>query len=119
MGIELRHRDIDGYGMTDMGWEIHPRGLEKVLKYASKLKVPLIVTENGIATRDTEQKVKFMRDHVEILEKTIRNGIDVRGYFYWTLIDNYEWLQGLDTRFGLYRVDFETLQRLCGEETDT
>ncbi|MEW6739622.1 MAG: glycoside hydrolase family 1 protein [Nitrospirota bacterium] len=52
MGVELRHRDIDGYGLTDMGWEIHPHGLEKVLRYASRLNVPLIITENGIATHD-------------------------------------------------------------------
>jgi beta-glucosidase len=112
LGAELRHRDIGGYGLSDMGWEIHPRGLEKVLKYASKLKMPLIITENGIATKDPEKKVKFMREHVDVLEKVIRNGIDVRGYFYWTLIDNYEWLQGLDTRFGLYKVDFKTLRRI-------
>jgi beta-glucosidase len=74
--------------------------------------VPLIITENGIATNDPEKKVKFMREHVDILERCIRNGIDVRGYFYWTLIDNYEWLQGLDTRFGLYKVDFKTLRRI-------
>jgi len=111
MGIELRHRDIDGYGLTDMGWEIHPRGLEKVLRYASKLNVPLIITENGIATRNDRKKIKFMKAHIDVLEKCIRNGIDVKGYFYWSLIDNYEWLQGLDARFGLYKVDFKTLER--------
>jgi beta-glucosidase len=108
---ELRHRDIDGYGLSDMGWEIHPRGLEKVLRYASKLKVPLIITENGIATRDNQKKIRFMRSHIDALEKCIKNGIDVQGYFYWSLIDNYEWLQGLDARFGLYRVNFDTLER--------
>jgi beta-glucosidase len=46
-----------------------------------------------------------------MVEKSLRNGLDVHGYFYWTLIDNYEWLQGLDVRFGLYRVDFSTLKR--------
>lgn len=111
MGIEMRHRDIDGYGLTDMGWEIHPRGLEKVLRYASRLQVPLIITENGIATRDGEKKIKFMKRHVDVIEKCIREGMDIRGYFYWSLIDNYEWLQGLDARFGLYKVDFETLER--------
>jgi beta-glucosidase len=111
MGVELRHRDIDGYGLTDMGWEVHPRGLEKVLRYASKLNVPLIITENGIATRDDQKKIKFMKRHIDVLEKCIKDGIDVRGYFYWSLIDNYEWLQGLDARFGLYKVDFDTLKR--------
>lgn len=111
MGVELRHRDIDGYGLTDMGWEIHPHGLEKVLRYASRLDVPLIITENGIATRDDQRKIKFMKRHIDVLEKCIKEGLDVRGYFYWSLIDNYEWLQGLDARFGLYKVDFDTLKR--------
>jgi beta-glucosidase len=111
MGIELRHRDIDGHGLTDLGWEIHPYGLEKVLTYASKLNMPLIITENGIATRDDMKKIKYMKTHIDVLEKCIRKGIDVRGYFYWSLIDNYEWLQGLDARFGLYKVDFDTLER--------
>ncbi|MDQ7787948.1 MAG: family 1 glycosylhydrolase [Thermodesulfovibrionales bacterium] len=111
MGVELRHRDIDGYGLTDMGWEIHPRGLEKVLRYASKLDVPLIITENGIATHSSRKKIRFMKSHIDILERCVRKGMDVRGYFYWSLIDNYEWLQGLDSRFGLYTVDFTTLER--------
>ncbi len=111
MGVEMRHRDIDGYGLSDMGWEIHPRGLEKVLHDASRLNVPLIITENGIATRDSQKKIAFMRDHVDAVERCIRWGMDIRGYFYWSLIDNYEWLQGLDARFGLYRVDFDTLER--------
>lgn len=111
MGVEMRHRDIDGYGLTDMGWEIHPHGLEKVLRYASKLNVPLIITENGIATHDCQKKIRFMRRHVDAVERCIKDGIDVRGYFYWSLIDNYEWLQGLDARFGLYKVDFNTLER--------
>jgi beta-glucosidase len=111
LGVELRHRDIDGNGLTDMGWEIHPHGLEKVLRYASRLKVPLLITENGIATRDGQKRIKFMKRHIDILERCLKNGIDVRGYFYWSLIDNYEWLQGLDARFGLYTVDFNTLER--------
>jgi beta-glucosidase len=111
MGVELRHRDIDGYGLTDMGWEVHPHGLQKVLRYASRLNVPLIITENGIATHDCQKKIKYMKRHIDVLEKCIKDGLDVRGYFYWSLIDNYEWLQGLDARFGLYKVDFDTLER--------
>jgi beta-glucosidase len=111
MGIEMRHLDIEGHGLTDMGWEIHPYGLEKVLRYASKLNVPLIITENGIATRDCQKKIKFMKKHVDVVEKCRQKGMDIRGYFYWSLIDNYEWLQGLDARFGLYTVDFKTLER--------
>jgi beta-glucosidase len=111
MGVELRHRDIDGYGLTDMGWEIHPHGLEKVLKYASKLSVPLIITENGIATKSNRRKIRFIKAHIDTVERCKKKGLDVRGYFYWSLIDNYEWLQGLDAQFGLYRVDFNTMER--------
>jgi beta-glucosidase len=111
MGVELRQLDIEGHGLTNIGWEIHPRGLEKVLRYASRLNLPLIITENGIATHDSEEKVKYMKRHIDVVERCLKNGFDVRGYYYWTLIDNYEWLLGLDARFGLYRVDFKTLER--------
>ncbi len=111
---ELRHRDLGGHGLTDLGWEVHPEGLERVLEYASRLRdqdgrqVPLIITENGIATHDEDKRIKFIKMHVDAVEKCIGRGMDIRGYFYWSLMDNYEWLQGLDARFGLYRVDFES-----------
>jgi beta-glucosidase len=111
MGVELKHQDIDGNGLTDLGWEIHPNGLTKVLKYACRLGVPLIITENGIATGDDRIKTRFIRKHVDIVEKCLKQGMDIRGYFYWSLMDNYEWLQGFNARFGLYRVDFDTLER--------
>jgi beta-glucosidase len=111
MGVELRHQDTDGHGLTDTGWEVHPRGLERVLRYASKLKVPILITENGIATRDDQKKIKFIKGHVDVLERCLESGIDVRGYFYWSLIDNYEWLRGFDARFGLYSVNFSTFER--------
>jgi beta-glucosidase len=111
MGVELLYHDQEGHGITGLGWEIHPRGLEKVLRYASRLNLPLYVTENGIATHNTEEKVKYMKKHVDVIERCLRDGLNVKGYFYWTLLDNYEWLQGLDARFGLYRVDFDTLER--------
>jgi len=111
MGIEMMFKDRDGHGLTDTGWEIHPDGLEKVLKEASRLNIPLIITENGIATSNDEIKIRFIRKHVEILERCIKNGMDIRGYFYWSLIDSYEWLYGFQARFGLYQVDFDTLER--------
>lgn len=111
MGVELRHLDIDGHGLTNLGWEVHPRGLAKVLRYASRLNLPIVITENGIATHDSEEKVKYMKRHVDVIERCLKEGLDIRGYYYWTLIDNYEWLQGLEARFGLYRVDFKTLKR--------
>lgn len=110
--VEFRHRDIDGHGLTDMGWEIYPKGLKKVLKEASKLNVPIIITENGIATKDDNKKIEFIKAHIDVIETAIKEGINVKGYFYWSLIDNYEWLHGLDARFGLYRVDFKNYRRI-------
>lgn len=111
MGVELIYKDREGHGLTDMGWEIHPKGLEEVLKEAWKLHIPLIITENGIATTDDEQKTKFIEKHIEVLKGCLKKGMDIRGYFYWSLIDNYEWFEGFGARFGLYQVDFDTLER--------
>lgn len=109
--VELRHRDVRGYGLTDLGWEVHPEGLERVLRYVSRLGVPLIITENGIATKDDQRKIRFIRMHLDALQRCVKAGLDIRGYFYWSFIDNYEWLEGMDARFGLYRVDFTTMER--------
>ncbi len=111
MGLELKYEDRDGHGLTDMGWEIHPRGMARALREASRFHLPMIVTENGIATRDSQKKMKFIKSHVDTLENCLRGGMDIRGYFYWSLMDNYEWLKGLEAQFGLYSVDYETLER--------
>jgi beta-glucosidase len=52
-----------------------------------------------------------MKRHVDVVERCLKDGLDIKGYYYWTLIDNYEWLQGFDARFGLYQVDFDTFER--------
>ena len=111
MGVELKHKNVEKQGVSDMGWEIHPHGMERVLRAVSKLHVPIIVTENGIATDDDRKKEKFIKSHVDVIEGCLKKGIDVKGYFYWSLLDNYEWLRGFDARFGLYHVDYETLKR--------
>lgn len=108
--IDIVYQDRGG-GLSDMGWEIYPKGLLKVLKYASKLRIPLIITENGIATSDDFKKILFIKAHLKILRDAITSGIDVKGYFYWSLIDNYEWFVGLNAKFGLFRVDEKTFKR--------
>jgi beta-glucosidase len=95
-----------------MGWEEHPEGLAGVLREAATVGVPLMLTENGIATTDEARKISFIRRHVAALDAARRDGIDVRGYFYWSLTDTYEWLHGLHKRFGLYRIDWRTLERV-------
>lgn len=92
---------------TDTGWEIYPKGLYKISKLLSKYEKPLIITENGIAINDENIRKKFLKKHLKYLFKAINKGIDIRGYFYWSLLDNYEWLFGKSKRFGLVYVDYE------------
>jgi len=96
---------------TSMGWEIHAPGLARVLKRLSRLGLPLIVTENGIATTDETARTQYLEDHLATLAQSVRDGVPVIGYLYWTLMDNYEWAKGFDAKFGLAAVDFTTQER--------
>ena len=108
---EFFYRDAHGRGLTDTGWEIHPSGLENCLRLASKTGKPLVVTENGIATRNDALRCDFLREHALMIRHALRAGIDLRGYFYWSLLDNFEWLDGFAPRFGLFEVDYATQRR--------
>ena len=107
---------------TQMGWEIFPEGLEHFLTWLSRNQVgqmPLYVTENGMAWADTIEngavydpdRIAFMDAHLAAVHRAIAAGANVRGFFYWSLLDNYEWSFGYEKRFGLVHVDFETLKR--------
>ncbi|MBS1672918.1 MAG: family 1 glycosylhydrolase [Actinobacteria bacterium] len=111
-----------GLPRTGMGWEVQPEGLTRLLRrlgteYAPGL--PLYVTENGAAYDDVVQdgavhdaeRAMFLREHVAAVHDAIEEGVDVRGYFAWSLLDNYEWSFGYDKRFGIVRVDYETQVR--------
>jgi beta-glucosidase len=98
--------------LTQMGYEIAPEALATTIRDASeKAQVPLIVTENGIATEDDTQRIAFIESALSGLAACLRDGIDVRGYFYWSLLDNFEWLFGYNPKFGLIAVDRKTLRR--------
>ena len=90
-----------------MGWEIYPDGLMCILQKVAKYRKNIFITENGIATRNEELRVRFLKDHLTIIEASLKRKLPLKGYFYWSLIDNYEWLEGLDAKFGLVGVDFE------------
>jgi beta-glucosidase len=96
-----------GEGQSDLGWEIYPTGLRKVCKWVSATGKPIIITENGIAVADDATRIRFLQSHLGVLEELIREGYPIKGYYHWTLIDNYEWLIGKSARFGLYHVDFD------------
>jgi len=97
--------------ITDMGWEIYPKGIYHALKYVAKFKKPIIIIENGLADEDDDQRVNFIKDHLRYIHKAIAEGIDVRGYFHWSLLDNFEWAEGYEPKFGLYAVDRKTFAR--------
>jgi len=97
---------------TDLGWEIHPEGLLRLLRSVHRrYAVPIYVTENGIADARGTARPAFVRAHVHAVARAAREGVPVRGWFYWALTDNFEWAEGFEPRFGLYRVDYATLTR--------
>jgi beta-glucosidase len=91
---------------TDMGWTVAPDGLRRLaLALAERYRKPLVVMENGIATTDEARRGAFLEAHVEALRRAAMAGADVRGYFHWTLCDNFEWAEGYRPRFGLFAYD--------------
>ncbi|MFH1233883.1 MAG: glycoside hydrolase family 1 protein [Patescibacteria group bacterium] len=98
--------------VNDMGWEIYPKGVYHVLRYLSKFNKPIYIIENGVADADDKQRAKFIVNHLKYVHKAISQGVDVRGYFYWSLLDNFEWAVGWTPKFGLYKVDRKTFKRV-------
>jgi len=116
-------KEITGHrATTQMGWEIYPEGLHHFLTWLSERYVgdlPIYVTENGMAWEDHVQngvvndpeRCGFIQDHLAMMKQSIEDGTNLKGFFYWSLLDNYEWAFGYEKRFGIVHVDFETLQR--------
>ena len=95
-----------------MGYEFWPEALEATIRYAAAgAGVPIYVTENGIGTTDDEQRIDYVRRALPASASCLRDGIDVRGYFYWSLLDNFEWLFGYGPQFGLIAVDRASQRR--------
>jgi beta-glucosidase len=116
-------RGVDGpLPKTQMGWEIYPEGLHGFLTRLAQDYVgplPIYVTENGMANADRilngtvndHIREDYLFAHLDATRRAIAAGANVKGFFYWSLLDNYEWAEGYEKRFGLVHVDFETLQR--------
>ncbi|KAE9631587.1 GH1 family beta-glucosidase [Parasedimentitalea maritima] len=117
------HTEAEGpLPKTQMGWEIYPEGLYKFLKrtadeYTGEL--PLYVTENGMASNDKivdgscfdPSRIDYIDAHLQRVKQAADEGVPVKGYFLWSLMDNYEWALGYEKRFGLVHVDFDSLKR--------
>ncbi|HEY1954344.1 MAG TPA: family 1 glycosylhydrolase [Polyangiaceae bacterium] len=100
-----------GAAVSDLGWEIFPEGLGQVLRALAKKRKPIWITENGIADAKDEKRERFIVDHLREVARAIEDGVDVRGYLHWSLLDNFEWAEGYAPRFGLYEVDYATQKR--------
>jgi beta-glucosidase len=95
-----------GAEVTDLGWEVYPEGLADVLRrWWDEAGLPIYVTENGIADERDRQRPNFLIRHLLACLDAVETGVDLRGYFHWSLVDNFEWAEGLQGRFGLYGRD--------------
>lgn len=102
----------DGAETTQMGYEFYPQALGHVIRTVHKsLPIPLIVTENGVAVSDDSRRVAFIEEALRGVDSCIEDGIPVKGYMYWSLLDNFEWQKGFSMTFGLIAVDRATQQR--------
>jgi beta-glucosidase len=102
----------EGVPTMQTRWEVYPEALGHTVRLAAEhAQVPVLVTENGMATGDDEGRVAYTRTALEGLAQCIDDGIDVRGYLHWTLLDNFEWNAGYSITFGLVSVDRETFAR--------
>jgi beta-glucosidase len=108
MAADFFYRDREGRGLTETGWEIHPQGLAPMVRLAAETGLPVVITENGIATRNDRLRRAFLHEHALVLSHLRASGVPVEGYFYWSLLDNFEWLEGFRPRFGLFEVDYAT-----------
>lgn len=102
-----------GNPTSDMGWEIYPQGLRKVLsKVYARYKLPIIVTENGVADSEDKLRPFAITSHLnEIHKAIIEDHVNVLGYYHWSIMDNYEWAHGYSMKYGLYEVNFQTKER--------
>ena len=104
----------DGVPVLDMGYEFYPASLGNCLRRAWDYtggSVPLLVTENGIGTTDDAQRIDYVRQALSACCEAIADGVDVRGYTYWSLLDNFEWALGYRPKFGIVGVDRTTFAR--------
>lgn len=105
---------------SDMGQEIYPAGLYKyALLVWKRYKKPIIVTENGVADQNDQYRAQYITDHVEQVRRLISDGVDMRGYFYWSLLDNFEWDKGFWPKFGLASVNVDTKARTLRTSAQT
>ena len=96
---------------SDMGWELHPTSLYECLRALKRYNLPIYVSEHGLADAEDSKRPKFIENAFQNLRRALQEGVALKGYFHWSLLDNYEWTYGFTQRFGLVEVNYETLER--------
>jgi beta-glucosidase len=111
--IFKKRKNIEREKINDLGWEIYPEGIYKILKKLKEYNLPIYITENGLADADDTRRTEFIKNHLKFIHQAISEGTDVRGYFHWSLLDNFEFpeLRGFWPRFGLVEIDYKTFER--------
>ncbi|MBW1847118.1 MAG: glycoside hydrolase family 1 protein [Deltaproteobacteria bacterium] len=103
---------MEGAPVNDLGWEIYPDGLYTLCaRYYDRFKKPVFITENGTCDKSDAFRTKYIYDHILQVKKLCEAKVDVQRYYHWTLMDNFEWAEGLSARFGLIDVDYDTQKR--------
>lgn len=97
--------------VSDLGWELYPEGIFEVLTDLAD-DIPIYITECGIASTNDDRRNRFLISYLQEVARAIKSGVNVRGFFYWSLIDNFEWHLGYEPRFGLIEIERPTLRRL-------
>lgn len=98
--------------VNDLNWEIYPEGIKRICKKMhGKYKLPIFITENGTCDAKDAFRQEYIKTHLEKTLEAVKEGVDVQRFYYWTLMDNFEWTEGYEPRFGLYEVDFKTQER--------
>jgi len=96
---------------NSLGWDIYPEGLFELLLKLKKYGLPVIIAENGICTQDDNLRWEFIYSHLKNISLAMEKGVNVTGYFYWSLMDNFEWDKGFGPRFGLINIDYNNYKR--------
>ncbi len=101
----------EGRERTDLDWEIFAPGIFDALVDMQEYKLPIYITENGISTLNDHQRARYIISYLKEVYHAIKSGVNVKGYFYWSFLDNFEWDKGYKSRFGLVEVNYKTLER--------
>lgn len=109
----------DDIAMSDLGWRLNPAGLRQTLHDLARYDTPIYITENGLADASDTQRAMYIQNIVKEISTAQLEGVDVRGYFHWSLIDNFEWEKGKWPRFGLIEVNYENFSRHLRSSADT